>query len=116
MENHIRSALTAALRARDAVAVSALRSALSALANAAAVPAPSGSTATAGPIAGAAAGVGATEVPRRALTVAQQHDVLAAEVDERRTAAATAAEHGLAGHAARLLAEADVLSRLLPGT
>lgn len=104
----MRAALTAALRARDPVAVAALRSALSALANATAVPAPS-SPGVSGDahFAGSVVGLGAAEVARRELTPAEAAAVVRAEVDERLTAAA----HYPPAAADRLRAEAAVLQR-----
>jgi hypothetical protein len=67
----LRLALRTALKARDATAVSALRSALSAISNAEAIdPVPAASTGHPH-IAGAAGGLGAGEAPRRHLTQTQ---------------------------------------------
>jgi uncharacterized protein len=102
----LRRALTTALKSRDAVAVSALRSALAAIENAGAVDpghAPPGS----GPIAGAVDGLGAAEVERRPVDV---RAVVAAEVEQRRAAAREYTELGRPDHADRLHAEADVLA------
>jgi uncharacterized protein YqeY len=109
----LRAALPPAMRARDTAAVTALRSALAAIANAEAVPteAPSGTFTAIG--AGSALGVGATEAPRRDLTAADIAAIVRAEIADRRTAAEEYDQHGRADHAARLRAEADVLHRLL---
>jgi uncharacterized protein len=103
----LRRALTAALKARDAVAVSALRSALAAIENAGAVDGPQAPPSGSGPIAGAVEGLGASEVERRPVDV---RAVVAAEIDQRRTAAREYAELGRPDHADRLRAEADVLA------
>lgn len=119
----MRAALTVALRARDSVALAALRSALSALANATAVPAPSAPGVSGdahfagndpapiegGTYAGSVSGLGAAEVARRELTAAEVTAVVRAEVDERLTAAA----HYPPAAADRLRAEAAVLTALL---
>ena len=65
----LRRALTAALKARDAVAVSALRSALAAIENAGAVDPGHAPPPGSGPIAGAVDGLGAAEVERRPVDV-----------------------------------------------
>jgi uncharacterized protein len=111
----LRYGLRAALKARDHVAVTALRSALSAIANAEAVPAdqPVDSAAGNGRVAGSATGVGAAEADRRHLTETDLRSIVEAEVRER---SAAAADYERAGHddlAERLRAEAEVLSRYL---
>src|SRR5689334_15844966 len=103
----LRRALTAALKARDAVAVSALRSALAAVENAGAVDAAQAPSPVSGPIAGAVSGLGAGEVERRPVDV---RAVVAAEVEHRRSAAREYAELGRTDRAERLRAEAEVLA------
>jgi uncharacterized protein len=103
----LRRALTTALKARDVVAVSALRSALAAIENAGAVDASHVPPSNSGPIAGAVAGLGASEVERRPVDV---HAVVAAEVEQRRVAAREYADLDRPDHAERLRAEADVLA------
>ncbi|MFW5472970.1 hypothetical protein ACOCJ5_06660 [Knoellia sp. CPCC 206450] len=110
----MRSALTDAMRSRDRVAASALRSGLAALDNAEAVPVTDavpldGSS----PIAGAAVGVGATEATRRELSARDEHALVRAEVTERRAAAAEVEAAGRADRAADLHHEADVLETVL---
>ncbi|HEY4464458.1 MAG TPA: hypothetical protein VGN41_17460 [Streptosporangiaceae bacterium] len=106
-------ALRDALKARDQVAASALRSALAAIANAEAVPPaaspPSGPT-TNPYVAGAAAGVGGAEAERRVLSDAETGAIVQAEIAERHAAAAQYDEAGHADRAARLRREADVLT------
>jgi uncharacterized protein len=112
---HLGRALREALKARDRVAASALRSALAAIANAEAVP-PTG--ASAGPpgaasnpyVAGAAAGVGGAEAERRLLTDAETGAIVRAEIAERHAAADQYDQAGHADRAARLRQEAEVLS------
>ena len=102
-------ALTGALRRRDKVAASALRSGLSALANAEAVsPVPLAGTSSPH-IAGAAAGLGAAEAPRRTLSPAESEQVIAAEISERLAAADGYDQAGHAERAGQLRREADVL-------
>ncbi len=113
MRTELRRALTAALRARDPVAVSALRSALSALDNATAVDVDAGPAAGTGVIAGGVRGLGAGEVPRRVPTAGAEREIVRAEVDERRAAARAYEEAGRAERAARLRAEAAVLAPFL---
>jgi hypothetical protein len=110
LRDRLRAALKAAMKARDAVAVAALRSALAAVGNAEAV-APAGGPAplTDGVIAGAVAGVGATEAARRELTDDEVAAIVRAEVDDRRAAAADYEAAGHPDRAARLSAEADAL-------
>jgi len=112
LQDRLRAALTAAMKASDSTAIAALRSALSAIGNAEAVdgaPVHSGDS----PFAGAVSGLGAGDVPRRQLT---EHDVAAvvlAEVDERLAVATEYDALGSAETAARLRAEAAVLAQLL---
>jgi uncharacterized protein len=111
----LRAALPAALRARDAPAVAALRSALAAVANAQAVPAPDRAGRGLGIGPDTALGVGTVEVPRRELTSAQVAAIVRAEVEDRRAAARGYAEHGRPERARRLRAEADALEAVLAG-
>jgi uncharacterized protein YqeY len=106
----LRQALTAAMKARDAVAVSALRSALAAIENASAVDATQAPQPDTGPIAGAIAGLGACEVARRPLGPEEVRALVAAEVEHRRAAAQEYADLGRTDQAERLRAEADVLA------
>lgn len=105
----LQAALTGALRRRDKVAASALRSGLSALANAEAVsPVPLAGTSSPH-IAGAAAGLGAAEATRRTLSPAEAEQVIAAEISERLAAADGYDQAGHAERAGQLRREADVL-------
>ncbi len=96
----LRRALTEALKARDKTAVSALRSALSAIGNAEAVdpgeqgPGRSGASST--HVAGAVAGLGTAEAQRRHLTEADVAAIVRAEAAEREAAAS---QYELSGHA-----------------
>ena len=111
-------ALRDAMRARDSVAVSALRSALAALDNAGAVPPDPAPAAASGPhFAGAVAGLGAGEVPRRGLAAGEAERIVRAEIAERDAAAAGYEGAGHGEQARRLRQEARILASVLdPGT
>jgi hypothetical protein len=113
IRTRLRRALTAALKARDQGAVSALRSALSAIGNAEAVdpgepgsgrPAATGSDHVAGavPFAVPGTGPGAAEAERRHLTEADVAAIVRAEAAEREAAASQYENAGHAGRAAGL--------------
>jgi uncharacterized protein YqeY len=108
-------ALREALRARDQVARSALRSALSAIDNASAVPpGPGPAPGAGGPhFAGAVAGLGAGEAERRSLTEAEVGDIVRAEVADRQAAARDYDQAGHHDQADRLRREADVLASVI---
>ena len=106
----LRVNLLTARKQRDAIRVSALRSALSAIDNA---ETPDGPVPTAGALSESAVGPGAAEVQRRALTDGEIRALLTAEVDERRAAAAQLAANGADERAGTVRAEAAVLSSLL---
>ena len=117
LHDSLRTALRQAMSARDAVAISALRSALAALDNAEAVSLPASdkpTVATHPTIAGSTVGVGAAEVERRELSGDEERAVLQQEVDERLAAASQADLGGRPDRAVRLRAEAEVLVRHLP--
>jgi uncharacterized protein YqeY len=109
MHETMRAALRDAMKARDKVAVTALRSVLAALDNATAVNATLPAVEHEH-IAGSAGGLGAGEVARAELTAAQTRAVLAREIEERQAAALDYDRAGQAETAARLRAEADVLA------
>ena len=116
MRATMRDDLKAALKARDRVAVAALRSALAAIENAEALPA--GEAAASGTggsehVAGAALGVGATEAERRHLTEGDVRAIVAKEVQDRTEAAEEYARLDRPDAAARVQAEAEVLGRYL---
>jgi uncharacterized protein YqeY len=106
----MRAALRSAMRDRDPLATAALRSALGALGNATAVPAPGAPSANDEFFAGSAIGAGAAEAPRRELTEAEARAVVEAEIAERRAAAE---QYGASPAADRLRAEVDVLTAYL---
>jgi uncharacterized protein YqeY len=107
LRQHLRESLKTAMRARDRVTVSVLRSTLAAIDNAEAVDAP--------PVAGLAieqspAGLGAAEVARRHLTEADVTRIVQAEMTDRETAAVDYERAGRQDQADRLRAEIGVLS------
>ena len=121
----LNAALKGAMRARDQVAASALRSALGAIGNAEAVPIDQPAAAPAAPaqgggkgvraphFAGAVAGLGATETARRLLSPADLDAIMRSEISERERAADQYAESGYADQAERLRREASVLTSVL---
>ena len=118
MRARLSRALRDAIRGRDQAATAALRSALAAIANAEAVDAGSQPVSTVGSqhFAGAAAGLGAAEVPRRVLTEAAAEDIVRGEIADRQQAASQYARGGHAERAERLRAELAVLQAVLgPG-
>lgn len=112
----LRSALPAAMKARDMTAVAALRSALGAIDNAEAVDAARAPTVNIGDadIANSAVGLGAGDVERLVLTETQMADIVRAEVADRRAAAADYERAGRHDRAERLRGEAEVLASHLP--
>jgi uncharacterized protein YqeY len=116
IQTRLRTALTQALSSRDAVAAAAIRSTLSAIANAEAVPpAETRSMPASEHVAGTVAGLGAAEAARRQLTEADIADIVAAEISDRRSAAADYDRLGRADQSARLRHEAAILAELLTG-
>ena len=108
------AALTRAMKARDQVAVSALRSTLGALANAEAVGV--GTTVTGAgskDVAGSSAGVGSSEAVRRSLAGRETADLVLTEAVEREDAARGYEAAGQAARAERLRAEATVIRSFL---
>lgn len=95
--------------------MSALRTALSAIDNASAIPAgPASAAGTGGPhFAGAMPGLGAAEAERRALTEPEAEQIVRAEVAERRAAAHDYDQAGRPDQAERLRHEAQVLTAAL---
>jgi len=121
MRASLRSDLTAALKARNRVAIAALRSALSAIENAEAVPIdqPMNNAAEVTGnehVAGAVIGLGAAEVERRHLTDADLRSIVENEVRERLVAAEEYEKSSRNDVAERLRAEAEVLRRYLTPT
>lgn len=110
----LQGSLIPAMRAKDTATVSAVRSALAAIANAEALPPVELHTSGGdGPIAGARSGLGAGEAPRRELTEDDVRGILRAELDERSTAADELEAAGRDEAADTLRAEAAALERVL---
>ncbi len=108
----LRDELSAAIKSRDEVAVSALRSTLGAVDNAEAVAVPAEHHAAL-PIELTPTGTGATEAPRRQLSDRDVADLVRAEIAERAAAARHYEAAGKARRGARLRAEAQVLATVL---
>jgi len=108
VRDRLRAALPDAMKARDSVAVAALRSALGAIDNAEAVDAARAPQPSTGHsrLAGTVSGLRATEVERRSLSAAEMDDVIRAEVADRRAAARDYERAGQCAHAERLRGEA----------
>lgn len=114
LRGRMTAALTDAMRARDPVAVTVLRSALSAVANAEAVAIdtmPRAGAAESAPV-----GAGAADAPRRELTEHDVRAVVLAELAEHDRSAAHLRGAGRPAEAERVAAEAAVLREVLAGT
>ena len=114
-QQRLRLALRSAMKARDTLATSALRSALAAIGNAEAISpgAAQGQPTADAHVAGSVPGLGAAEAGRRLLSGDEVAAIVAAEAAERRTAAGHYEASGNAGRAARLLREAEVIEAAL---
>ena len=115
ISTRLRGDLTAALKARDSVTVAALRSALTALDNAGAVEAPASRVEGTEHVAGAAAGVGSTDIARRVLTEDDVRAILRSQIEEHARAASEYARIGRDDIAERLQSEAEVLAAYVAG-
>jgi uncharacterized protein len=118
VRSRLQGALRAAMKDRDRVAVSALRSALAAIANAEAVPVPEAFGRPAAPVgnahdAGTITGPAGAEVRRREVTEDEATAIAAGEAAERRAAAREYRTAGHADRAGRLLREAEVIESAL---
>jgi uncharacterized protein YqeY len=111
LRQRLRDALPVAMKARDRVAVTVLRSTLAALDNAEAVvgAASPGSLA----IERSPVGVGAAEVARQELTGARVEEIVRAEMAEREAAAQDYDRAGRTDRAEQLRAEVRVLAAYL---
>jgi hypothetical protein len=116
LRSRLRRQLSAAVRDRDRIAVSALREAIAALDNAEAVePGHDVPTQVSEHVAGGVVGLGAAEVERRILDAESQRSIVRAEIEARLAAATTYAEHGQSARAAELRLGADALLAVLEG-
>ena len=118
VRSRLRLALRAAMKDRDTIAVSALRSTLAAIANAEAIPAATAAAtapATGGHqyVAGGTEGLAATEASRRDVSEEEASEIMRAEAAERRAAARQYQAAGHTDRAERLLREAEVIERVL---
>jgi uncharacterized protein len=111
----LQAALRVALKQRDAAAVSALRSALAAIGNAEALPAPATHRGGDQYVAGSIGGLGSAEVSRRVLTEAEIAGIMTTEIAERRAEADRYEQAGHADRAGRLRREADALAAAVSG-
>lgn len=114
LRTRLRADLKTAMKSRSAVKVSAIRSLLAALDDAEAVapPATAPISSLGGEhVAGAAVGVGSTEVDRRVLTAAEVELVVSGQIEERQAAAATFDAVAQPDAARRLRDEAGVIER-----
>jgi hypothetical protein len=111
LRRRLETSLRAAMKNQDAAAVGALRTALSAIDNAEAVPPPDAPAPgpAGGPIAGARDGAGAGDVARRELGEVDVRAMVRAEVDDLRSNADGYVLLGKDEDAARLRAGADLL-------
>jgi uncharacterized protein YqeY len=110
----LRADLTAAMKARDRDAVTALRTAIAAIDNAEAVEDDGlHNSRTGRHVAGAAPGVGSTEAARRDLTTRDVRAILRAQIADRIIEAATYDGHGQTQAADRLRREANALTRFI---
>lgn len=108
-KQQLRDSVTAAMKARDKTALRALRSALAAVENAEAVHAPEPTGTVSRHVAGAVTGLGAADVERRALTLAEAAAIVTAEARTLQVAADEYELHGETEAANQLRAEAAVL-------
>jgi hypothetical protein len=114
LRDTLRRDLATAMKAREPDAVSALRAAIAAIDNAAAVPAPDDSAVTtSGHIAGASAGLGAAEAARRDLSGGQQQAILRDQIAGYAADADRYEALGQQGAAGRLRAQARLLTAYL---
>lgn len=111
----LRDRLKTAMRARDRHTAGAIRTLIAALENAEAVRVEATATpVTDSPyVAGAAVGLGASEVPRRVLAPHEERALVAREVADLRQAAQTLATAGRQERSAELLRFAETVERLL---
>ncbi len=114
LRQRLRGALTLAMKARDRVAVGALRSTLAAIDNAEAVDRPTG-TDTGLAIEQIPLGVGAAEMERRLLTECQIERIVRDELAEREAAARDYEQSGRTERAEQLRREVSVLAEQLAG-
>lgn len=114
LRSALRADLATAMKERRREVVDALRGILAAIDNAEAVAAPEPPEASSGPyVAGAAGGVGSTEVARRALAIDEVRALIRTHLDDVATAAAEYERHGRSDEADRLRSQANVIAPYL---
>lgn len=113
IRDRLRTALKAAMKARDTLAVDAIRTALAAIDNAGAVEIADTTAYSVSRIAGSVAGVGTADVPRRSLTEDEMAELVEREAADRRSAAEGYEQEGYPQRAADLRNSAAVLDDLL---
>ncbi|MEV4621620.1 hypothetical protein AB0J74_23285 [Asanoa sp. NPDC049573] len=111
LRERLRRTLRDALRARDAVAAGALRSAIAAIDNAESVPGVSLGVRSSQPL--GVTGVGAAEVPRRELDTEEMLRIVRAEAADRMAAAAQYERLGQVDAAARMRSGAELLAAIV---
>ena len=110
----LRQGLTVALKTRDSDALAALRTAMAAIDNAEAVPAPTvNSPTTSAHVAGARSGLGSTEATRRELSASELRDILRGQIAEHSGEAERYDALGHADAAERLRRQARTLATYL---
>ncbi|WP_078287774.1 hypothetical protein [Mycobacterium sp. D16R24] len=109
----MRTDLTAAMKARNSVAVSALRTAIAAIDNAESVDDTARTRLDNTHIAGATRGLGSAEAARKVLSPADVRAILRAQIDDRTAEAERYDTLGQAQAAARLRQEAAVIAGYL---
>ena len=115
LEDRLRAALKVAIKDRDPIARSAIRSALGAIDNAGSVGVHDRYVAGGScHVAGGVEGLGAGDAPRRELNEGQIIEIIRAEVMSRARAAEEYEILGKTDEAARLRSECDVLLDLVP--
>jgi uncharacterized protein YqeY len=117
MIDRMRADLLEAMKRKDSVAVSALRAAMAAIANAEAVPVDGIPTSLSGDahFAGSQSGLAAAEAPRRDLGPEEIELIVRAEITDREKAAGQYAAHGRHDDSDRLRAEIAVLTLYVDG-
>jgi len=112
VRERLRHDLKSAMKARNLLAVNALRTAIAAIDNAEAVDdsIERGAVLASGHVAGATSGAYSADVPRRSLSETEIATILGQQVEERREAAAEYESLGQVEEAARLIREAELLS------
>jgi uncharacterized protein YqeY len=113
VRSELRQALGAAMKTRDAIAVAAFRSALAAIDNAEAADTSDAPVIQPGAIAGGVAGLGAGEVPRRLVSEEQATEIVLGQIAKWQAAGAGYEGSGRQDYAARLHAEAAILTEFL---